>query len=79
MAKLRNNEISEPFESEEGWHIVQVLDRRTQRNSDEAAWNKARDIIGNRKAAEALELWTKRIRDEARVEILSESKTVDKT
>lgn len=79
VAKLRNNEISEPFETEEGWHLVQVLDRRTQRTSDEAAWNKAHEIIGNRKAAEALELWTKRIRDEARVEILIENKTADKS
>lgn len=72
MSKLRNNEISEPFETEEGWHLIQVLDRRNQLTSDDAAWNKAREIIGNRKANEALDAWSKRIRDEARVEIISE-------
>lgn len=70
MAKLRNSEMSEPFETEEGWHLIQVLDRRTQRTSDEAAYNKAREILSIRKANESLESWTKRIRDEARVDIL---------
>lgn len=69
ISKLRNNEISEPFQTEEGWHLVQVLDRRTQHTSNEAAWNKASEILTMRKTNEAIEAWTKRIRDEARVEI----------
>lgn len=71
MAKLKNNEISEPFETEEGWNLIQVLDRRTQLTSNEAAWNRAVEVLTARKTNEALEAWTKRIRDEARVEILS--------
>jgi peptidyl-prolyl cis-trans isomerase SurA len=70
MSKLRNNEVSEPFETEEGWHLVQVLERRTQRTSDEAAFNKARESIWLRKSNEALEAWSKRIYDDARIEIL---------
>jgi len=70
MSKLRNNEISEPFLTEDGWNLVQVLDRRTRHTSDEAAWNRAMEILTIRKTNEAIEAWTKRIRDEARVSIL---------
>jgi peptidyl-prolyl cis-trans isomerase SurA len=70
ISKLRNNEISEPFLTEDGWNLVQVLDRRTRHTSDEAAWNRATEILTIRKTNEAIEAWTKRIRDEARVSIL---------
>lgn len=78
MVKLRNNEISEPFETEDGWHLIQVLERRTQFTSNEAAWNKAREILTVRKANEALESWSKRIRDEARVEIYLDPESTEK-
>jgi len=70
MSSLPNNEVSEPFQTEEGWHLIQVLNRRTQRTSSEAAYHKAHEIIMVRKTNEAVEAWMKRIRDEARVEIL---------
>lgn len=70
ITKLRNNEISEPFQTEEGWSLVQVLDRRNKHTSDEAAWNRALEILTIRKGNEAVEVWAKRIRDEARVTIL---------
>lgn len=69
ISKLRNNEISEPFLTEDGWNLVQVLDRRTRHTSDEAAWNRAMEILTIRKTNEAIEAWTKRIRDEARISI----------
>lgn len=70
IAKLRNNEISEPFQTEDGWVLVQVLDRRNKHASDEAAWNRALEILTIRKGNEAVEAWIKRVRDEARVTIL---------
>lgn len=79
MSKLRNNEISEPFQTEEGWHLIQVLDRRNQHNSNEAAWNKAMEVLTMRKTNEAIEVWTKRVRDEARVEILIPTENVKKS
>lgn len=78
MSKLRNNEISEPFQTEEGWTIVQVLDRRNQATSNEAAWNRAMEVLTARKTNEAIEAWTKRIRDEARVSILLNNDTSNK-
>lgn len=70
-ANLANSEISEPFETDDGWHIVQVLERRNQLNSSDAARHKAFEVLTIRKTNEALENWTRRIRDEARVEILA--------
>lgn len=70
MRKLRNGETSKPFLTDEGWSIVKVLDRRTQRSSDEAEWHRAMEILTMRKSNEAIEAWTKRIRDEAQVKIL---------
>lgn len=74
MSHLRNNEISEPFQTEEGWHIIQVLDRRNQLTSNEAAYNRALEVLTMRKTNEALEAWTKRIRDESRVSIMLPTK-----
>ena len=70
IAKLRNNELSEAVHTEDGWSLIQVLDRRTQRSSDEAATSRAVELLTMRKTNEALEVWMKRIRDEAHVEIL---------
>lgn len=70
MQNLKNGELSAPFLTEEGWTLIKVLDRRSQRTSDEAAQHKAMEVLMARKSSEALEAWTKRIRDEAQVEIL---------
>jgi peptidyl-prolyl cis-trans isomerase SurA len=48
---------------------VQVIERRDYDNTDEALRAKARAAIKERKATEAGELWLRRLRDEAYVEI----------
>ncbi|MFK7793856.1 MAG: peptidylprolyl isomerase [Gammaproteobacteria bacterium] len=62
------NDISEPFKSQFGWHILQVTDRREHDNSDEARRNQARDFIRQRKLSEETELWLRQLRDESYVE-----------
>ena len=69
MDALQPGEISEPFRSPFGWHLVQVLERRVYDNTEEMLKAKARESIRGRKADEATELWLRRLRDEAYVEI----------
>jgi peptidyl-prolyl cis-trans isomerase SurA len=69
IAKLKDtNEISEPFKTQYGWHIVQLLGRRRIDNSDEVKRRQAIDAIRASKADEQTELWLRQLRDEAYVE-----------
>ena len=65
---ISENDISEPFKSQFGWHILQVMDKREHDNSDEARRNQARDFIRQRKLSEETELWLRQLRDESYVE-----------
>ncbi len=69
MNKLGPNEISAPVQTQFGWHLIQVLERRESSDSDEAQRAQARDAIFKRKVEEETELWLRQIRDEAYVEI----------
>jgi peptidyl-prolyl cis-trans isomerase SurA len=68
---LKVNEISEPFKTQYGWHIVQLLGRRTFDNTDEMKRRRALEAIRASKADEETELWLRRLRDDAYVEIKS--------
>ena len=69
MATLAVGELSEPFQSQFGWHIVQVLDRRDQDVSDEARRDLAMQVLYERRFEEELQEWLQEIRDEAFVEL----------
>ena len=69
MSQLGANEISSPFKTQYGWHIVQVLDKRMHDSSGDIKRSQAREAIFRRKAAEESELFLRRLRDEAYVEI----------
>ena len=68
IGKLKDQEISEPFHTQYGWHIAQVLGHRQFDNTDELKRRNAIDAIRASKADEETELWLRRLRDEAYVE-----------
>ena len=68
IADLQPNEISEPFKTRYGWHIVQMLGTRTYDSTDDVRRQKAFAAIRESKADEETELWLRRLRDDAFVE-----------
>jgi peptidyl-prolyl cis-trans isomerase SurA len=69
MAETGIDEISQPVQTQFGWHIVQVLERRDEDMTAQAMRSKAMDYLHNRKYQEELDAWLRQIRDEAFVDI----------
>jgi peptidyl-prolyl cis-trans isomerase SurA len=66
--ELEIDEISKPFKTSYGWHIIQLLDRRVHDTTEEIQRQRAIMSIRNSKMSEETELWMRRLRDEAFVE-----------
>jgi len=69
VSSLKISEISEPIKTPFGFHLIQVLERRSQDMSKDAARIKARQEIRMRKSDEAYEGWLQELRDKSFVEI----------
>lgn len=69
MARTAIGELSQPFESQFGWHVLQVIDRRSTDSSEQMREQQAINLLRNRKYDEELQTWLRQIRDEAYVEI----------
>jgi peptidyl-prolyl cis-trans isomerase SurA len=65
---LKENEISQPFKSEYGWHLVQLLGRRVHDATQDKIRQQVYAQLRESKAEEETELWLRRLRDEAFVE-----------
>jgi peptidyl-prolyl cis-trans isomerase SurA len=74
MNELKDGQISSTVRTPFGWHVIQVLERRKQDMSKEAARLKARQEIRKRKSEEAYQDWVRELRDRAFVELRLEDK-----
>ncbi|HXS53781.1 MAG TPA: peptidylprolyl isomerase [Usitatibacter sp.] len=68
MNSLKPGEVSEPFQTPFGWHIAQVVERRSEAPSEDRRKATARQAIRARKADEAYQDWLRQQRDRAFVE-----------
>jgi peptidyl-prolyl cis-trans isomerase SurA len=69
MANTQAGELSKPFKTPYGWHVLEVLGRRATDSTDQARDQQALTVLRNRKYDEELQTWLRQIRDEAYVEI----------
>lgn len=68
MDALKPGDVSEPIESPFGWHLIQVLERKTDDVSQERRRLLARQVIRERKLEDATQDWLRQLRDRAYVE-----------
>ncbi len=70
LEQLQDQEISMPFRSTFGWHIVQLLGKRVGDVTDKVRMDKAYGLLFQRKFNEERELWVREMRDNAYIEVL---------
>lgn len=68
MAQTESGEVSKPFKSAFGWHVLQVMGRRATDGSEQFRKQQALSVLRNRKYEDELQAWLRQIRDEAYVE-----------
>jgi peptidyl-prolyl cis-trans isomerase SurA len=68
MNSLAIGELSPPFQTQFGWHILEVMDRREHDNTEDVKRANAREAIRQRKLGEAQDNWLRQMRDDAYVE-----------
>jgi len=74
MDALKPGEVSQPVKSPFGWHLVQVIERRTGGLPPERQRFVARQALRERKSDEAFQDWLRQLRDKTYVEIRLEDK-----
>jgi len=66
---LKDEQLSEPFQTDLGWHILQRLGERSTDRTSDMAREQARDTLRNRKAEDEYETFLRQLRAESFVDI----------
>ena len=69
MHETKINEISKPFESQFGWHILQVLERKSENMASQYQKAIAKNFLRKRKFQDELQNWLQELKDEAYIDI----------
>ncbi len=69
LVGLTPGQLSEPFKSQFGWHLLELLETREYDATQDALRNRAVNALRRRKMEEGTQLWLQRIRDQAYVEM----------
>lgn len=72
MDALMPGQMSQPIQTQFGWHLIQVMERRTQDVSKDRHRHSARQAIRNRKADMIMQEWLQQLRDQTYVEYRTE-------
>jgi peptidyl-prolyl cis-trans isomerase SurA len=67
VSTIKDNDISQPFQTDAGWHVLQRLGTRQQDRTDDMQREQAREVLRNRKAEEEYENFLRQMRSEAYV------------
>jgi peptidyl-prolyl cis-trans isomerase SurA len=71
LATLKDDQVSQPFQTEAGWHILQKLGTRQADRTNDIEREQARQAIGNRKAEQTYDDYLRQLRSSAYVNILA--------
>jgi len=74
FAELKPMEVSQPVKTPFGWHLIQLIERRTSDMSSERKRLEARKALRERKGDEAYQEWLRQLRDRAYVELRLEER-----